>query len=69
MSANGAKVLGADKDLGTVTAGKIADLVLIRGDLATSPVAIRNVVTVFKGGLGFDSPKLIGSVKGMVGVR
>jgi imidazolonepropionase-like amidohydrolase len=69
MSANGAKVLGADKDLGTVTAGKIADLVLIRGNLAGDPTAIRNVVTVFKGGLGFDSAKLIQSVNGLVGVR
>ena len=69
MSANGAKVLGADKDLGTVAAGKIADLVLIRGDLAADPAAIRNVVTVFKGGVGFDSAKLIASVKGLVGVR
>jgi len=69
MSANGAKVLGVDKDLGTVSAGKIADLVLVRGDLAREPVAIRNVVTVFKGGVGFDSPKLIESVKGLVGIR
>jgi imidazolonepropionase-like amidohydrolase len=69
MSANGAKVLGADKDLGTVAAGKIADLVLIRGNLAADPVAIRNVVTVFKGGVGFDSAKLIASVQGLVGVR
>ncbi len=69
MSANGARVLGADKELGTVTAGKMADLVLIRGDLAADPAAIRNVVTVFKGGVGFDSAKLIASVKGLVGVR
>jgi imidazolonepropionase-like amidohydrolase len=69
MSANGAKVLGADKDLGTITSGKIADLVLIRGDLAANPASIRDVVTVFKGGVGYDSAKLIASVKGLVGVR
>ena len=69
MSANGAKVLGADKDLGTISSGKIADLVLIRGDLAAEPASIRNVVTVFKGGVGYDSAKLIASVKGLVGVR
>ena len=68
MSANGAKVLGA-ADLGTVAAGKTADLVVIRGDLAANPAAIREVVTVFKGGIGFDSLKLIASVKGLVGVR
>jgi imidazolonepropionase-like amidohydrolase len=69
MSANGAKVLGVDRELGTVAAGKIADLVLIRGDVASTPIAIRNVVTVFKDGVGYDSARLIASVKGMVGVR
>ncbi|MBL8982220.1 MAG: amidohydrolase family protein [Gemmatimonadetes bacterium] len=69
MSANGAKVLGVDKDLGTVSVGKVADLVLVRGELARDPLAIRNVVTVFKGGVGYDSQKLIGSVKGLVGIR
>jgi imidazolonepropionase-like amidohydrolase len=69
MSANGAKVLGVDRELGTVAAGKIADLVLIRGDVASTPVAIRNVVTVFKDGVGYDSARLIASVKGTVGVR
>jgi imidazolonepropionase-like amidohydrolase len=68
MSANGAKVLGAD-DLGTIAAGKTADLVVIRGDLATNPAAIRDVVTVFKVGVGYDSAKLIASVKGLVGIR
>jgi imidazolonepropionase-like amidohydrolase len=69
MSANGAKVLGRDKEVGTVATGKVADLVLLRGDLASDPLVIRNVVTVFKGGLGYDSAKLIASVKGIVGVR
>jgi hypothetical protein len=27
------------------------------------------VVTVFKGGIGYDSAKLLGSVKGLVGIR
>jgi imidazolonepropionase-like amidohydrolase len=69
MAANGAKVLGADRDFGTVAAGKLADLVVIRGDPATTPADIRNVVTVFKDGVGYDSAKLIGSVKGLVGIR
>jgi imidazolonepropionase-like amidohydrolase len=69
MSANGAKVLGVDRDLGTVRAGKVADLVLMRGDLSQDPAVIRNVVTVFKDGIGYDSAKLIASVKGLVGVR
>ena len=68
MSANGAKVLGA-ADLGLVAPGKTADLVVVRGDLVARPGDIRNVVTVFKGGIGYDSGKLLGSVKGLVGIR
>ncbi|MFN0181455.1 MAG: amidohydrolase family protein [Gemmatimonadales bacterium] len=68
MSANGAKVLGA-ADLGVVATGKTADLVVLRGDPTARPADIRNVVTVFKGGVGFDAAKLLGSVKGLVGIR
>jgi len=69
VTANGAKILGRLPERGTVEPGKLADLVLLRGDLATDPSAIRNPVTVFKGGIGYDSAKLIGSVKGQVGIR
>jgi hypothetical protein len=43
--------------------------VVIQGDPVTTPVSIRNVVTVFKDGLGYDSAKLIASVRGQVGIR
>ncbi|MEZ4586371.1 MAG: amidohydrolase family protein [Gemmatimonadales bacterium] len=69
MSANGAKVLGTDRDLGTVEAGKLADLVVIRGDLGADPSTIRNVTLVFKDGVGFDSPKILETVRGIVGVK
>ena len=35
----------------------------------TDPFQIRNVVTVFKDGVGYDSLKLIASVKGLVGLE
>jgi len=69
MTLNGAKVLGLDAKLGTVTAGKQADLVVVRGDPTTTPADIRNVTTVFRQGVGYDSAKLVESVKGLVGVR
>ncbi|MGE0443063.1 MAG: amidohydrolase family protein [Gemmatimonadales bacterium] len=69
MSANGARALGVDAQLGTVVPGKVADLVVIRGDPSATPSDIRNVVTVFKDGVGYDSARLIASIKGMVGVR
>lgn len=69
MTLNGAKVLGVDKDLGSVETGKIADLVVVRGNPAANPGDVRNVVHVFKDGVGYDPVKLIESVKGVVGIR
>jgi imidazolonepropionase-like amidohydrolase len=69
MTLNGATILGVDKDLGSVAAGKLADLVVIRGNPVLTPAEIRQVTLVFKDGVGFDSPKLIASVKGLVGIR
>ena len=69
MSYNGARILGVDKQLGTVTAGKIADLVVIRGNPIAQPADIRQVTTVFKDGVGYDSAKLLASVNGLVGIR
>ena len=69
MTLNGARVLSIDDDLGSVEVGKIADLIVIEGDPATRPVDIRNVVIVFKDGVGYDSKKLIDSVDGLVGLK
>jgi imidazolonepropionase-like amidohydrolase len=69
MSLNGARVLGVDKELGSVEKGKRADLVVIRGDLTSDPAVIKQVVTVFKDGIGYDSAKLLALVKGRVGIN
>lgn len=69
VSLNGAKILGADRELGSVEAGKLADLVLLRGNLSADPSVIRNTVTVFRDGVGYDSSKLIAAVKGRVGIN
>jgi len=52
-----------------VAVGKLADLVVIQGDPVSRPAEIRNVTLVFKQGIGYDSAKLIESVKGLVGVK
>jgi imidazolonepropionase-like amidohydrolase len=67
VTSNGAKILGAFDRFGSVTAGKLADLVVIRGDPVARPAEIRNVTLVFKEGVGYDSAKLIQSVQGMMG--
>jgi len=66
---NGAQYLGDLDRIGTIVAGKQADLVVIKGDPSKKIVDIENVETVFKDGVGYDSAKLIDSVKGMVGIR
>lgn len=68
LSANGARVLDVFDDLGTVEAGKIADLVVMSGDLTADPAVIRNVTVVFKDGVGYDSPAMLADVRGRVGI-
>jgi len=69
MTSNGAKILGVAQNLGTVEPGKLADLVVLRGDLTADPSVIRSPTIVFKDGVGYDSAKLIASVQGRVGVN
>jgi imidazolonepropionase-like amidohydrolase len=66
---NGAIYLGQRDRIGTLAPGKQADLVLIKGDPSTNIADIENVETVFKAGVGYDSKKLIDSVRGQVGIR
>ena len=69
MTANGAAVLGASDSLGTIAPGKLADVVVIRGNPIATPADLRNVTIVFKDGVGYDPERLLASVKGLVGVR
>ncbi len=69
MTLNGAKILGVQQTLGTIETGKLADLVVLRGNLTTDPSVIRSPTIVFKDGVGYDSAKLIASVQGRVGVN
>jgi imidazolonepropionase-like amidohydrolase len=68
MTLNGARILGAAKQLGSVERGKIADLVVLKGELPRDPAAIRNTTLVVKDGVGYDPAKLIKSVEGRVGI-
>src|SRR5437899_2630332 len=68
-TANGAQYLGESDRIGTIASGKQADLVVIRGDPSGKIEDIENVEIVFKDGIGYDSAKLIESVRGVVGSR
>jgi imidazolonepropionase-like amidohydrolase len=68
-SLNGAKFLGEDARIGSIAAGKQADLVVVKGNPAANIGDIERVEIVFKDGVGYDSEKLIQSVQGLVGIR
>jgi len=68
-TANGAAFLGRLEQIGTLAPGKQADLLVVKGDPSQKIDDIENVVTVFKDGVGYDSAKLIDSVRGHVGIR
>jgi len=68
-TSNGAKFLGEQDRIGTIAAGKQADLVVIDGNPAASIAAIRRVKLVFKDGAGYDPAKLLDSVKGAAGLH
>ncbi|MGA2949737.1 MAG: amidohydrolase family protein [Candidatus Sulfotelmatobacter sp.] len=68
-TANGAQFLGELDRIGTIAPGKQADIVVIKGDPSKQIADIENVETVFKDGVGYDSAKLIESVRGVVGSR
>ena len=64
---NGATYLGLADRIGTIAAGKNADLFIVKGNPAANIDDIENVIVVFKDGVGYDSAKLIRSVKGRYG--
>ena len=66
---NGAQFLGEEATIGTLAAGKAADIVIVKGDPATTIADIEKVDLVFKDGVGYDSAQLIASVKGTVGLE
>jgi len=68
-SLNGARFLKRSERIGSLAAGKDADVVLVKGDPSTNIRDIEKVEIVFKDGVGYDCKKLIDSVTGLVGIR
>ena len=66
---NGAQWLGVADKIGSIAAGKQADLVVIKGDPSKNISDIENVEMVFKDGIGFDPAKLLESTRGKVGLH
>ena len=66
MTSNAAKLLERN-DIGSIQKNKLANLVILNGDLEKDPNLIRQVEVVFKQGKAYDPSKLITAVKGNVG--
>lgn len=64
----GATYLGQADHIGSIAVDKNADLVAVKGDPGSHINDIENVELVFRDGLGFDSAKLLESVKGRYGL-
>lgn len=60
---NGATYLGLADRIGTVAAGKQADLLVVQGDPAVRIDDIEQARLVFKDGVGYDPAKLLASVR------
>ena len=66
---NGAQFLGRQDHIGSIAAGKQADLVVIRGNPSVKMTDMEDVELVFRRGVGYDSAKLVASARGLVGSR
>jgi hypothetical protein len=64
---NGAIFEAKQGSIGSVEAGKNADLVVVKGDPSKRIADIENTEIVFKDGIGYDSEKLLRSVAGRYG--
>jgi imidazolonepropionase-like amidohydrolase len=57
-----ARVMRLDRTVGSIEAGKDADLVLVDGDPLARISDVRRVVTVVKGGVVFDARAVYASI-------
>jgi imidazolonepropionase-like amidohydrolase/uncharacterized protein YndB with AHSA1/START domain len=68
-SLNGAQFLKQASRIGSLEVAKQADIMIVKGEPAKNIGDIEKVELVFKDGIGYDSKKLIASVKGQVGIH
>ena len=65
---NGAIFLGRDREVGSISVGKRADLILVDGDPSVDPMALERMPLVFKAGKGYRTDVIIDRLKEVVGL-
>ena len=68
-TSNAAIYQGETDRVGSIAAGKAADLVVVQGDPSTHIADVEKVKYVLKDGVAYDPDKLVNSVHGAVGIH
>ncbi|MCP4300665.1 MAG: amidohydrolase family protein, partial [Gammaproteobacteria bacterium] len=64
---NGATALGVDGRLGSIEAGKLADLLVVRGNPLDDIKSARDIRIVIRDGIAYDPAELLQSAEGKIG--
>jgi imidazolonepropionase-like amidohydrolase len=64
---NGARALRIDGKLGSIEEGKLADILVVRGNPLDSIKAARDIKLVFRDGIAYDPAELLRSAEGKIG--
>jgi imidazolonepropionase-like amidohydrolase len=64
---NGARALGIEARLGSIEAGKLADLYVVRGNPLDDIKTARDIRFVFRDGIAYDPAELLQSAEGKIG--